>query len=71
MYREVGDIFKFFDHLSTTNDTVVLEVVEKEDCKGCYFKDTCFINPNKKDITGFCAKHNRDDNKNVIFKRIK
>lgn len=49
---------------------ITLEVVESEDCKGCYFADLDF------DINIDCCKNikcgssKRKDKKNVIFKLV-
>lgn len=59
--RPIGEIFE--------NSEVKLQVVEKDDCIGCYFwsKKSChdFIMQ-----TGYCGCGIRKDHKNVIFKQI-
>lgn len=59
--RPIGEIF--------VNREVKLKVVEKDDCIGCYFRgyDDCF---NYRSTTGYCGGLLRNDNTNVIFKRI-
>lgn len=59
--KAVGEVFRY--------GRVILQVVENETCKGCYFEVNrmCFC---KKRYTGFCGCFRRNDNKNVIFKRI-
>lgn len=59
--RPIGEIFE--------NRKVKLQVVENNNCMGCYFcgYDDCF---NYRSTTGYCGGLLRDDNKNVIFKRI-
>lgn len=54
--------------------TVTLEVVEQNNCDGCFFghDDTCY-NPTVNGWSdGFdCEPENRSDHKNVIFKEVK
>lgn len=59
--RPIGEIFEYCK--------LKLQVVENEHCADCYFcgQDNCFCNICK---TGYCGRSNRDDRKNVIFKRI-
>ena len=66
MERQIGDQFDFLG--------VKLEVVEKGEensCVGCYFCGTqicvyeCIIN-----FLGSCASSDREDGKDVIFKKI-
>lgn len=59
--RPIGEIFEHRE--------VKLQVVEREECEGCYFwgEVDCM---NYRNDTGYCGDSVRDDQKNVIFKRI-
>ena len=65
MERQVGEIFDFLG--------VKLEVIEgeKDSCEGCYFCDNricgvgCIVN-----FLGYCAYSEREDGKDVIFKKV-
>lgn len=59
--KPIGEIFKYRN--------VKLLVVENATCEGCFFynKEGCL---NSMKITGYCSYFIRNDNKNVIFKRI-
>lgn len=59
--RPIGEIFEYC--------RLKLQVVENDTCEGCFFcgNGIC-INFSKK--TGYCGASMREDNKNVIFKRI-
>lgn len=59
--RPIGEIFE--------NRKVKLQVVENNNCVGCYFcgYDDCY---NYRSTTGYCGGLLRNDNTNVIFKRI-
>lgn len=52
---------------------ITLEVVEayntENPCKGCFFDKAldCYKNP---DLTGSCGSADRDDMKDVIFKKV-
>lgn len=59
--RPIGEIFEWHG--------VKLQVVEKISCDGCYFR-TCDDCLNFRKNTGYCGECVRDDQKNVIFKRI-
>lgn len=59
--RPVGEIFEYCK--------LKLQVVENETCEGCYFwgDEGCL---NYRSTTGYCGRLLRNDNTNVIFKRI-
>lgn len=59
--RPIGEIFEWRG--------VKLQVVEHEDCEGCYFDryDYCL---SYRHVTGYCSEYVREDEKNVIFKQI-
>ena len=59
--RPVGEIFEYCK--------LKLQVIEKLSCEGCYFcgDEHCL---NFVSDTGYCGESARNDNKNVIFKRI-
>lgn len=59
--RPVGTMFIYYG--------MIFEVVEGDTCKGCYFwrKKLC---DNHVYNAGYCTEFYRNDNKNVIFKRI-
>ena len=65
MERQIGEIFDFL--------CVKLEVIEgeKDSCEGCYFCDNricgveCIVN-----FLGYCAYSEREDGKDVIFKKV-
>lgn len=59
--RPIGEIFEY--------GKVKLQVVENKTCEGCYLdgKD-CW--KSYQDNAGTCYGKHREDNKNVIFKRI-
>ena len=65
MERQIGEIFDFLG--------VKLEVIEgeKDSCEGCYFCDNricgvgCIVN-----FLGYCAYSEREDGKDVIFKKV-
>ena len=65
MERKIGEQFDFLG--------VKLEVVEggKDSCEGCYFCNTricgCDIITN---YLGFCAYSEREDGKDVTFKKV-
>ena len=51
----------------------MLEVVEEGEitCKGCYLSNcTCCRFDEIIDITGYCSSSERDDKKEVIFKKV-
>lgn len=59
--RPVGEIFEYCK--------LKLQVVENETCEGCYFcSDAGCLN--YRSDTGYCGESVRNDDKNVIFKRI-
>lgn len=64
--RKIGEVFSMYG-----NDFIV-EAAEKNACKGCHFHDAqegnCLAKPN---VTGFCYKDFRTDNKQVRFRRVK
>lgn len=59
--RPLGEIFEV--------KGIKLKVVKHKTCEGCYFEGIaeCL---NYRGNTGYCGKLVRDDNRNVIFKRI-
>lgn len=59
--RPVGEVFRYGKNK--------LQVVESNKCRECFFcgQDECEIDIDK---TGYCASRERDDRKDVIFKRI-
>ena len=65
MERQIGEQFDFLG--------VKLEVIEgeKDSCEGCYFCGTplcgheCITN-----FLGYCARSEREDGKDVIFKKV-
>ena len=65
MERQIGEKFDFLG--------VKFEVIEgeKDSCKGCFFDDTricgCDIITN---YLGYCARSEREDGKDVIFKKV-
>ena len=68
MERQIGEQFDFLG--------VKIEVIEGEensydDCEGCYFCDTpicgCEIITN---YIGSCASSEREDNNDIIFKKV-
>lgn len=64
--RKIGEVFSMYG-----NDFIV-EAAETGACKGCHFHDapegSCLAKPN---VTGFCYKDFRTDNKQVRFRRVK
>ena len=64
MERKVGEKFSF--------DDITLEVVETMDCKGCYFNGMglkCSYQIIRY-IIGGCSQYSREDETNVIFKKV-
>lgn len=59
--RPIGEVFRY--------NKAELQVVECEDCKGCFFWSVvgCL---NQRGNTGYCDGVIRTDYKSVIFKRI-
>ena len=66
MERKIGAQFDY--------DGVKLEVAEWEEdngCEDCYLSDcTCCRFDEIIDITGYCSSSERDDKKEVIFKKV-
>ena len=63
MERPIGDKFDF--------GGVTLEVVESEQCKGCYFfKSTVYCDGYKNEAVGDCGHDGRSDRKSVKFKKV-
>lgn len=73
MERKVGNKFDY--------EEVTLEVVEHQDCLGCYFhkyhipcnnntiRIACNLSTERNAI-GHCSKVYREDKKNIIFKEV-
>ena len=62
MKRAIGEVFDY--------NGVTLVTIENNGCKGCFFNNnTCAISSKKAEI-GFCSAGYRNDNKNVIFKKM-
>ena len=59
--RPIGEIFKY--------GKIKLQVVENEHCADCYFCGRRYCICFRED-TGYCGEYSREDQKNVIFKRI-
>lgn len=59
--RPIGEVFRY--------GKLKLQVMENDHCINCYFCgiSNCY---NYIDDTGYCGESQREDNKNVIFKRI-
>ena len=65
MERGIGDQFEY--------NGVTLEVVEHQDCLGCYFYKH-YIRCNNtaiRETLGACEDFKRNDLKNIIFKEVK
>ena len=65
MERPIGDKFDY--------EGVTLEVVNHQDCLGCYFYEH-YIRCNNtiiREAIGACEAFKRNDNKNIIFKEAK
>ena len=65
MERPVGEQFEY--------NGVTLEVVEHQDCLGCYFHKN-YIRCNNttiREAIGACEDFKRNDLKNIIFKEVK
>ena len=74
MYREIGDIFRITEFQPGLPEKItILEVVENNTtvCEWCYLRRMCINQPRLKETAGYCSKDFRDDNKNVIFKKVK
>lgn len=61
--RKVGEIF---DYKGNT-----FEVVENNNCIGCYFRYCIGLPNNARIVTGYCSPNLRKDGKSVIFKEVK
>lgn len=59
--RPIGEIFEY--------NKVTLQVVIRRGCEGCYFYHFA-ICINRRRINGHCSHLQREDRKDVIFKRI-
>lgn len=59
--RPIGEVFRYYK--------LKIQVVEGETCNECCFNSCgwCF---GYIETTGYCRETDRDDQKNVIFKRI-
>ena len=65
MERQIGEQFDY--------EGVTLEVVEVKEntCKGCYFIDSKYcLTGYVQDIAGYCFSSDREDDKDVIFKKV-
>ena len=62
MERKVGEVL--------TINGVTLEVVECEECTGCYFDECDSAYAPAKLIIGPCSDNRRSDNTSVIFKKV-
>lgn len=68
--RPIGDEFGYnCTDGGGMNTLMMLQVVESESCKECYFHHNgCYSR--KKEYVGYCAASVRSDGKPVIFKKI-
>ena len=66
MERKIGETFEY--------DGVRLKVVEGRNqlsCAGCYIYDAGYdCDVTALEALGFCAGHDREDGKNVLFRQI-
>lgn len=60
--KPIGEIFK--------SGGLKLQVIEGETCEGCFFEGVDPLCLNYRAFTGYCGSEVREDQKNVIFKRI-